>query len=297
MIRGTDGAHNALQEVTSADDRISTASHQPYGAAKTVPAPSPDAWVSRSKPRPQARARLFCFPHAGAGASAYRLWPNGLPADLEVCAIQLPGRESRLREASLDSIPELVHALIPALEPHLDLPFAFFGHSLGAVIASEVARTLEQRGGPLPAHLVVSARRPPHLPDPRPPLHRLSDEHFATEINRRYGGIPEELLQYPDVMAVLLPSLRADITALETHVPSPRAPMRIPISAFGGAHDGLTPREHLEAWRSETVADFRIRSFAGDHFYLKPQLAEVLADLAVTLAPMLAAPRSAECVQ
>jgi surfactin synthase thioesterase subunit len=216
---------------------------------------------------------------------------------MEVCAIQLPGRESRLDEASLDSIPKLVHALLPALEPLLDLPFAFFGHSLGAVLASEVARALDQRGGPLPAHLVVSARRPPHLPDPRAPLHGLSDQHFASEINRRYGGIPEELLRYPDVVAVLLPSLRADITALETHLPALRPPMRIPIAAFGGTHDGLTPREHLEAWRGETVADFRVRSFAGDHFYLKPQLGEVLADLTVTLASMLASPRPAERVQ
>src|SRR4051794_34726781 len=116
MNLGTDAAPSALQEVTSADDRISTASHRPHGAAKTVSIPPADAWISRSKPRLHARARLFCFPHAGAGASAYRLWPNGLPTDLEVCAIQLPGRESRLREASLDSIPALVHALIPALE-------------------------------------------------------------------------------------------------------------------------------------------------------------------------------------
>jgi len=254
-------------------------------------------WVSRPQPRPHARARIFCFPHAGAGASVYRLWGAGLPVELEVCAIQMPGREARLREPALSSIPEIVDALIPALQPHLDLPFVFFGHSLGAVIASELTRALSQRGGPLPQHLVVSARRPPHVPDTKPPLHRLPDDSFAAEINRRYGGIPAELLQHADVMAVLLPSLRADITALETHAPSPRAPLSMPISVFGGTHDGLTPHEHLEAWRTETAGPFRIRKFAGDHFYLKPQLAEVLADLSATFAPMLGAARSAGCVQ
>jgi medium-chain acyl-[acyl-carrier-protein] hydrolase len=251
-------------------------------------------WLWRPQARPQARARLFCFPHAGVGASAYRPWTAGLPAELELFVVQLPGRESRIREPALSSIPDIVQSLVPALAPHLDLPFAFFGHSMGAILASEVARALGANGGPMPQHLVVSGRRPPHLPDNKPALHALPDAEFAAEINRRYGGIPAELLQHADVMALLLPSLRADMKALETHRPLQRDPMHIPVSAFGGAQDNLTSREHLDAWRGETEGSFRVRTFPGDHFYLKPQLHEVLADIVATLAPLLAAPRSVE---
>src|SRR5580658_5790200 len=119
------------------------------------------SWLCKYVPRPEARARLFCFPHAGVGSSFYRLWAIGLPIDLEVCPVQLPGRENRLHEPALTSIPELVDALVPALLPHMDLPFAFFGHSMGAVIAAEVTRALSDAGRGLPQHLMVSGRRPP----------------------------------------------------------------------------------------------------------------------------------------
>lgn len=243
-------------------------------------------WFVRHAARPAAAARLFCFHHAGAGASAYRLWARELPAHLDVCAVQTPGRESRLRERAVPSVPALVASLLPALQAELDRPFAFFGHSMGAVIAAEVARALVAQGGPAPAHLFVSARRPPHLPGTEPLLHVLPDPAFLEELQRRYGGIPPEVRAEPDLMALLLPTIRADITALETHRPPRRAPLPCPISAFGGAEDRLTPREHLEAWRDETGAAFRVRVFPGGHFYLDARRAEVLADLAAALAPL-----------
>jgi medium-chain acyl-[acyl-carrier-protein] hydrolase len=243
-------------------------------------------WLLRPGPRVQPRVRLFCFPHAGVGASVYRLWPKGFSDEVEVCAIQAPGREYRLREPPLASLPDLVAALLPAIEPLLDLPFAFFGHSLGAVFAVEVARALNERGNSRPGHLFVSARRPPHLPDPQAPLHALPDEDFVAEINRRYGGIPPEVLRERELMALLLPSLRADMTALETHRPPERPPLPVPISVFGGADDRITPREHLDAWRGETSGAFRVRVFPGGHFYLVDRRAELLADLAQTLAPL-----------
>ncbi len=251
-------------------------------------------WLQRLVVRPQARARLFCFPYAGAGAAAYRLWSTALPEELEVVAIQLPGRASRLREPAITSIPALVDALIPELRPHMNLPFAFFGHSMGALLASEVARALTIMGGPLPKHLVVSGRRPPHVSSREPLLHRLPDAQFLSEINRRYGGIPPELLQHADVLELLLPSLRADMTAIETFLPSPGVTLACPISAYGGAEDRLTPREHLEAWRGETSRTFRVRTFPGGHFYLDARKDEVLADLSLTLAPMLSAMYSSE---
>jgi surfactin synthase thioesterase subunit len=244
-------------------------------------------WVYRPKPNGRAVARLFCFHHAGVGGAVYRLWPNGLPDKLEVCAVQLPGRGGRLREPLLSSISAIVDALLPALLPLLDRPFAVFGHSMGAVIGSEFVRALLDRGGPLPEHLVVSGRRPAHVPDSQPLLNVLDDAAFVAEVNLRYGGIPSEVLADAEVMALLLPALRADITALETFHPGRRAPLPCPISAFGGHHDHLTPRAHLEAWRDETLASCRVRVFPGDHFYLEAQRSLVLAELSATLGPML----------
>ena len=244
------------------------------------------------EPRPLARARLFCFPYAGVGGSVYRLWPIGLPPSLEVCTIQLPGREQRSREPLKTSIVDLVQELVPALLPYLDLPFAVFGHSMGAVLASEVTRALAEAGHPLPQHLLVSGRRPPHVSGTESDMHGLPDPAFIAELSRRYRGIPAEILEQPDLMAVFVPILRADLTALETHLPARRAPLSCPISVFGGADDRLTPREHLEAWRSETTGAFRVSVYAGDHFFLNSERSRLLADIAATLKPMLAEPSS-----
>jgi medium-chain acyl-[acyl-carrier-protein] hydrolase len=243
-------------------------------------------WVVRFSPRQNARARLFCFHHAGGSAAGYRTWSRVLPAELEVCAIQLPGRANRLREPVVPSMTSLVAALVTELESFVDLPFALFGHSMGAVLAVEVARALTTRGGPVPRHLFVSSRRPPHLPSAEPPMHTLSDIEFIKELNHRYGGIPVELLAERELMDLLLPGLRADISALETHNPPRRAPLSIPITAFGGAEDPVTPRQHLEAWRDETTGPFRVRVFPGSHFYLTAVQDELLADLDATLAPL-----------
>jgi medium-chain acyl-[acyl-carrier-protein] hydrolase len=246
-----------------------------------------DPWIQRPVRRSLAKALLICFPHAGGAAAAYRLWPTGLPEELELLAVQLPGRANRLHERALSSIPELVDALVSALLPHLDRPFAFFGHSMGAVLAFEVAHALRKIGGPLPKHLVVSGRRPPHLFVDEPPLHTMGDGDFIAEINRRYGGIPAEVLQHADLMALLLPGLRADVTALETHRPPGPKPLPCPITVFGGSEDRLAPRAHLDAWRATTNSTFRVRVFPGGHFYLEAYRTDVVADVAATLAPML----------
>ena len=125
------------------------------------PDSAPDPWVARPRPNARARLRLFCFPFAGGGASTYRGWPAHLPADIEVAAVQLPGREERLRETAFHDATELCVKLVDVLAPYFDRPFAFFGHSMGALVAFELARVLRKSGGPSPAHLFVSARRGP----------------------------------------------------------------------------------------------------------------------------------------
>jgi medium-chain acyl-[acyl-carrier-protein] hydrolase len=251
------------------------------------------SWLQILAPGRPARARLFCFPHAGGSAAAFRLWPQRLPQELEVCAVQLPGRGGRLREPALESIPAMVEALIPALLPKMDLPFAIFGHSMGSSVAYALAQELAARGGPLPGHLFVSARRPPRMADTEPPMHVLPDNEFVAEMNRRYAAIPAEVLAEADLMAMLLPSLRADMLALETYRPGSTPALACPVTAFGGTDDSRAPAAHLEAWRDETRSAFRVRQFSGGHFYLDTRRDELLADVAATLAPALQ-PRAAE---
>lgn len=236
--------------------------------------------MQRFAPRPGCDLRLFCFHHAGVGAAVYRPWALQMRPDVEVCAIELPGRGSRLGEAPLESVSDMVTALLPRLRPELDRPFAFFGHSMGAVLAFETAAALVAAGHAAPGHLFVSGRRPPHMPDPHSPLSELADAEFVVEINRRYGGIRPELLAHPDVMELLLPALRADIRALDRHRPArPTHPLPCPITAMGGDLDGVTPIDHLEAWRPLTAATFTLKQYPGDHFYLDPRRADVLSDL------------------
>jgi medium-chain acyl-[acyl-carrier-protein] hydrolase len=243
-------------------------------------------WLQRLSTRP-GTFRLFCFPHAGGAAGVYRLWPAALPESIEVFAAQLPGRANRFHEAPAVGIAQIVDELVRALRPLLTMPFALFGHSMGALVAVQVARALADAGGPIPSHLVVSGRRAPHVPDIETPLTSLPDGQFVAEIDRRYGGIPAEVLGDADVLSLLLPSLRADIAALEAFRPTTLPSMPFPITVFGGSDDRLVPREHLESWRGLTSRSFRVRAFPGGHFYLDRQRAAVLADLSATLAPML----------
>jgi surfactin synthase thioesterase subunit len=246
-------------------------------------------WIRCFEARPQARLRLICFPYAGAGASVYRLWHADLPRGVEVHAVQLPGRETRLHEAPLTRMSDAVAGTVHALRPLLDRPFVFFGHSMGALLASEVARALQSGGAPCPRLLMLSARRAPSLPDTEPPIHCLDHDAFVAEIDRRYGGIPKEVMAHRELMELLMPALRADMEVMETHAAQLTPLLDVPLHVVGGASDPRVQREQLEAWRGLTSRSFELSILAGDHFFINSRRTELLALVSEKLGPLLAA--------
>lgn len=229
--------------------------------------PTRDPWVQRPRPRPHALLRLFCFPHAGGGASAFRAWGDSLPAEVEVCPVQLPGREQRMGEPAYDRIEPLVEALSAALLPYEDLPAAFLGHSNGALIAFELARRLRREGRHLPVHLFATGRRAPDVPSNRPDVAHLPDPEFLAEM-RELGGTPDEVLENAELVRILLPLLRADVALNEAYRFAEEAPLPCPITAYGGLGDPKAPREAVQAWERHTSGGFAARFFPGDHFFV-----------------------------
>ncbi|MFN8470344.1 MAG: alpha/beta fold hydrolase [Caldilineaceae bacterium] len=237
------------------------------------------AAVLRPLPQPDAALRLFCLPYAGAGASVYHAWSRLLPPTIELCAVQLPGREVRVRETPYTRFGEAITGLGEALCPLLDRPYALFGHSLGALLAFELARWFRHRGHPEPEVLFVSSRRPPQLPEPYPPVADLPDEEFTAKIQERYGGIPQVILQEPELMRMFLPILRADFKVLESYRYSVEPPLACALAVFGGSEDAIATPSALHEWQQHTAAAFSMRQFAGGHFYLQTARAEVVASV------------------
>lgn len=240
--------------------------------------PTPDRWITRPRPAPRARLRLFCLAHAGGGASAFRGWADVLPSDVEVCPVQPPGRENRIAEPAFDRVEPLVQALADAIDPYLDLPFALFGHSNGALISFELSRLLRQRGRPGPVHLFASGRRAPDLPAGTGPIHALPEAEFLGELGK-LGGLPQALLEHRELLSLLVPTLRADVSIHETYEFREEAPLACPITAYGGVADVKVTRAHLQAWGRHTAGPFVLRMFPGGHFYLFEERDTVLRTL------------------
>lgn len=250
----------------------------------TAPA---ERWLAYREANSRARLRMFCFPYAGGGASAYRGWGASLPQEIEVCPVQLPGREGRLREPPFTGSEEMITAIADALTPWLDLPFVFFGHSMGGMIGFELTRELRRRGRTLPLHLFVSGRRAPQLPARDEPIHDLPEPEFIERL-RELDGTPEEVLQHAELMKLLIPLLRADFAVNETYVYAEEPPIDIGISAFGGLSDVDVSRDDVEAWSVQTRGRFRMRMMPGGHFFLHTQKDLILESVARDLAEIRA---------
>ncbi|SRR5579875_217672 len=225
--------------------------------------------VGRQRSSDEPRLRLFCLPHAGGGASLFRGWADALPPEVEVCPIQLPGRENRLREPLSTRLIPLAETLAAALRPCLDRPFALFGHSMGAWIAFVLAHELSRRYRVAPAYLFVSGRRAPHLAAREAPIHALPDDQFIMALQDRYNSLPDAILREPELLEIYLPIVRADMAMVETFAYAPDVMLACPIAAFGGTEDRLVARDELSAWREHTTGSFTLKLFEGGHFFVQ----------------------------
>lgn len=231
-----------------------------------------NSWIIYSQRREAASIQLFLLAHAGGGSAAFRGWNGRVGDKIELGYVQLPGHDSRLMEQPCSSIEELIPQLVDALGAHINRPFAFYGHSLGAKIAFEAARELRNRGASGPAHLFVAACQAPQLPWPHPPMNGLEASHFLSQVQERYGSIPRQVVEDEELCSLLLPALRADVRMVETYVYTAGAPLYCGITAFGGLQDQTVSQSSLEQWRTQTSGEFHLRMMPGNHFF--PQSAE-----------------------
>ncbi len=245
-------------------------------------------WFLRSGRDGQVKLRLFCFPYAGGTGTIYRNWIGQFSPSVEVIPVELPGRGKRLTEPLIRNIPALIEALTPAIIPLLEGRFAFFGHSMGAIIAFELARELRRRNAPQPAQLLVSGRRAPQMPSSARPIYNLPEDEFRAEL-LRLNGTPVEVLEHAELMSLLLPLLRADFELIQTYEYSDDAPLTCPITVYGGVEDHEVPREVLAPWEQQTTARFSLHMLPGDHFFLRSASRLLLHLLERELRPLMAA--------
>lgn len=239
------------------------------------------AWLS-IKPRAVAsKVRMFCFPYAGGGVRTFRGWEKLFPDNVEVLPVQLPGRERRFSEVPFDNVLDMAPQLVAGLLPFLRPPFAFFGHSMGALIAYELAVRLLPHGLE-PAMLLVSGAGAPTLSRHHNPVHALPGPEFRASLSD-IGGTPPEVLNNQELLGIVEPLLRADFKMAETYRPRYAPSLSCPIRAYGGAQDDDVPEAEVCAWQEVTTGIFSSRFFPGGHFYLYTEREALLTDIAEVL--------------
>lgn len=242
-------------------------------------------WILRLRASQAPASRLFYFPPAGGGASTAQVWRDQIPSTLDLCAIQLPSRETRLKDPPIPDLHELLGALAPALAPELDRPFAFIGYSMGALIAFELARALRRNGSPQPRHLFVVARPAPQLPLIGTRLAHLPDRQLLDTL-RRAGAFPSAVTGDRAFLEMALPAWRMDLSLSEGYRYRAELPFEFPISAFGGVSDLAVGRDALVAWKSHTAERFELRMLSGGHMLPPPSQIELIKFILEAFAPL-----------
>lgn len=226
-------------------------------------------WLKCYQQNPKATHRLICFHHAGGSASVFAQWGKFLRPNIEVIAVQLPGREQRLKDHKLYHIEQIVPEILAELCVYKDKPFAFLGHSMGGMLAFEVTQRLHSQGRTLPIHLFASGADAPHKFSERPHCHQLPDDEFTQHIIDQYDGLPIYIQENSELLALTLPILRADMTVCETYAYQQSPPLPIPITALGGYQDPLVSYDDLLLWEQHTTEPFDVKMFDGDHLFFK----------------------------
>jgi len=241
--------------------------------------PLNNPWIECWIAKPQAEIRLFCFPYAGGGAGIFRAWPKALPEWIEVCPIQLPGRWGRIQEPLHHRMDTLIAPLTAALLPLLDKPFAFFGHSMGALLAFECLRALRRMAMPPPKCFFPSAHLSPRESAPKQKtIHNLPEPQLIDAM-LRMKGTPPEILQHPEWLQLFLPVIRADLEIVETYQYRDEPPLNCPIIAFCGSEDPEAPPVEMDKWRTMTENSFQRIEIEGDHFFIQSRAPKIWAYL------------------
>ena len=245
--------------------------------------PMPSGLIRWSE-TPDPLLRLICFPHAGGGASTYREWPRDLPPEVDVWAVAYPGRESRFHDPLPDDLTSLASEIVDNLLHVADLPYAFFGHSMGGIISLEVAEQLRQQKRLEPWAMYVSGHGVPCPACQSDPVSQLDDEAFLQRI-QSIGGTSAEVLANPELVELILPVLRSDIGMCERYRCEQSRPLNCRMIAFGGADDPHVTVEDMERWSERTTGRFDFYDFPGGHFYLRDSSTEVLRIISDDLQP------------
>ena len=249
-------------------------------------------WIVRRVPRDAAALRLFLLPHAGAGSVIYRDWHTAFPDSVDVCAIEPPGRFARRKEPQITEVKQFARAMAGAIQPYLDVPYAFFGYSLGALMSFECARALRRERGLQPAQLIVAAHKAPQLPC-RNPISRAPRPAFIRELERRYGAFEPAIKTDPEMLDLVVEMMRIDMAMLEDYQYREEERFACPIVAIGGTQDVSLDSSELEAWRAHTSAEFRSFQVPGAHFFLRTHVPQLRALVSEALGPILS--RSSAC--
>ena len=245
---------------------------------------NPTGWIAKAPNSHGAGIKLYCFSYAGGSASHFLPWQPALHG-AQICALQLPGRGARMMEQPFTSFPELIAALGEVMAVQERQPFAFFGHSLGALIAFELARYCKSHYLPMPQRLIVSGCNGPQALNPPRKLHLLPDEEFIAEL-RNYNGTPPEVLEHRELMELVLPIIRADFSLVDSYRYHPLGKLDIPILALAGRRDSYNSDEQVQAWEKESTHQFRAQWFEGDHFFINDERDDVLRTINRELAAM-----------